>query len=133
MRLSISAFTLMMVLASPGAARAQSAYSAEYMLSSCRPIVVESNVTEQGVSFPQSFETGFCWGAFSAIQRAMVYAGERGPRVCAPAESTLTQLITVFVRYTDLHPAELHEHYFLIALRSLRAAFPCQPGGTQRT
>ena len=67
MRLSISAFTLMMVLASPGAARAQSAYSAEYMLSSCRPIVVERNVTEQGVSFPQSFETGFCWGAFSDL------------------------------------------------------------------
>jgi hypothetical protein len=100
--------------------------SAAEVASQCRPIVT-AEIRDSLIHFPQSFDTGFCWGAFTSIQKAIVLADSSGPllRVCAPPHSTLEQLIAIFVRYVDTHPESSHLNYFQQAVLGLQHAFPC--------
>ncbi len=94
------------------------------VLPGCRAIAAAGSPLD----FSQNLRTGLCWGGFAAIQRALVYTDadwEPSLSVCPPPESTLVQLITIFVGYVDRHPEVLHEHFFDIAVRSIREAFPC--------
>ncbi len=104
------------------------AESAEEMLSSCKQLA-EAKITEGQVSIPQDFESGRCWGAFGALQRAtvQVIAPDRQPvlRVCAPSATTRTQHIVIFVNYAKRNPGSLNEDFFAVAWRALRETFPC--------
>jgi hypothetical protein len=106
------------------------AESAEVMLSACRE-VASARVSENTAEIPEDFDSGMCWGAFAATQKAIVITNSRnaseGPvlGVCAPSESNRTQLIAVFIEYARTHPERLHEDFFLVALDALRKAFPC--------
>lgn len=106
------------------------AISTQEMLSLCKPIV-NGDTTADGVYFPKNFSTGECWGAFTTFQAAMaVLDGPNSTRtmfgVCAPKESTLTQMISIFSSYADKHPERLHENFFFVAQNSLREVFPCE-------
>jgi hypothetical protein len=97
------------------------------MVSACRSIV-RAEIKGDHIVLPTTFETGTCWGAFAAIQRAIRYADQEGTffAVCAPANSRLTQLITIFVTYAEKNPQRLHEEFFDVGIDSLREAFPCE-------
>jgi hypothetical protein len=91
--------------------------------------IVQCELSGGSVMLPQDFKYGFCWGAFSTVQRIitnsmdgkhMVYG------VCAPANSSRTQLISIFVSYAEKNPGRLHEDFFFVALDSLRTSFPCK-------
>jgi hypothetical protein len=103
--------------------------SSEDMMSACRK-VVDAQVSDQTVVLPTDFHSGMCWGAFASIQAAsrIIYTDEPRPvlRVCAPASSTRTQLVAVFMRYAKEHPERLHEGFFQVAWDALRQAFPCK-------
>lgn len=106
------------------------AQTAQLLLSSCRP-VAQAEVTEQGIRFARNFETGLCWGAFGMLQSAInLYDGRRGTvlAVCAPEESTRSQLVQVFVRFAEANPARLHEDGNQLAIESLQLAYPCVRG-----
>jgi Ssp1 endopeptidase immunity protein Rap1a len=99
--------------------------SAQELLSACRPIAkadVRGGHVFFSPTFQPTFQTGQCWGTFSAIQKVIFYV-DIG--VCAPPESTLSQLVAVFVSYAEKHPQRLHEAFFDVALNSLQEAFPC--------
>ena len=101
--------------------------SAEEMLSACRPIA-KGDISGDYVKFPQNFSTGNCWGAFTVIQKMIVRVDDhRRPffGVCAPASSTLSQLIAVFVDFAEKNPQRLHEDFFDVSIESLQKAFPC--------
>ena len=100
--------------------------TAEEMRSSCGK-VVEASVTEGKVALPTDFESGRCWGAFASIQRAIAArsAGAHILRVCAPENSTRTQLIAIFIDFVKLNPKLMSEDFFITAVDSLRQAFPC--------
>ncbi len=103
------------------------AQSAQQMLSACRPIAL-GEVTSEGVKFPRTFETGQCWGMFAMLQADVVKIDDRNRRIlgaCAPAESTRSQLIQIFVKYAESNPERLHEDGTSIALESLQRAFVC--------
>lgn len=126
-------FALVIFLAAPFPSYAQTSpqasrgNSAEQMLSACKSIS-KASVFGKRVKFPQTFESGYCWGSFTTIQEVIVNVDSRGNPVygvCAPPSSTLTQLIRIFVRYAKQHPADLNENYFYVALHALRKAFPC--------
>lgn len=111
-----------------GARCAHAGNSAQELLSACRPIA-NAPVRETKVQFDPSYETGFCWGTFQAIQKVVIYvdsANRPFVHVCAPPQSTTSQLVAVFVAYAEKRPARLHEHGFDIALESLQSAFPCK-------
>ncbi|MBN9061460.1 MAG: hypothetical protein J0H41_03340 [Rhizobiales bacterium] len=96
----------------------------------CRLIAYAPQNASGVVNAPLTFETGRCWGGFLALQQASLYRDERNRpsmNLCLPPESTLTQLVRIFVRYTDSHPEEIGENWFRIAHKSMASAFPCAP------
>lgn len=105
------------------------AESTAEMMSSCTELA-DANITGDKITFRQNFPSGLCWGAFGSLQRVIVEAHPGGQpifRVCAPANSTRSQLIAVFVEYARRNPQRLHEDFLDVALEALRGAFPCQP------
>lgn len=102
------------------------AQTAEEMVSSCKAIS-QAKVTGDEVEMPTDFDSGVCWGAFAMIQRMTRFTdhGQVIFGICAPSDSTRTQLIQVFEQYAIRHPERYHEHFWDVALTSLREAFPC--------
>jgi hypothetical protein len=104
--------------------------SAAEMASACKG-VADAKLADGVVTFENnSFETGVCWGAFAALhaitgwvtpeQRPMLPCG------CVPNESTRTQIVMIFLNYLDKHPEERHEDFVIVAMKSLKIAFPCR-------
>ena len=104
------------------------AETAEEMVSACH-FILDAKVSNNEVDVPNDSESGLCWGAFLVLQKVIVIAahGEKIPflRVCAPADSTRTQLIAVFVEYAKRHPERYNEDFFFVAIDAERASFPC--------
>jgi len=122
-------FTALLIVAVglvPPSASAQQ-NTTEEMASACRP-VVSAKVANETVAMPLTFEAGQCWGAFLSLQGVLT-ADVRIDQffgICAPAQSTRTQFVAVFVRYADNHPEQLHTPFMETALASLKQAFPCR-------
>jgi hypothetical protein len=108
-------------------ARAQ---SAEEMVSNCKELA-EAKVVGDQIAIPHDFDSGKCWGAFGTLQTAISVVPKSFPKdgpvleVCAPEDSTHSQLIKIFMAYAMKHPEELHKDYFFVALAALREVFPC--------
>jgi hypothetical protein len=102
--------------------------SALNLLSACRAIA-KGDVKGDYIGFHETYESGLCWGTFATIQKMTRYCdSSRKPffRICAPSESKRSQLVAVFVNYAEKNPQRLHEDFFVVALDSLRQAFPCK-------
>lgn len=104
------------------------AQDTEQMLSACRPLAT-AKIEGDTVSMPRTVNAGMCWGAFDVIQTIIgaeySTTKEKIFRVCAPSNSTRTQLISIFVYYAENHPATYSQRFTWTALHSLRLAFPC--------
>ena len=133
------AVALLLLGASCATSRAQ---SAEEMASDCKGIV-QAKVYDEGekgmaLSIPDNVSSGTCWGAFLSFQSAIFYVGyeypdgthSQTPRpffgICAPTDVSTSQLIKVFVHYTDAHPEKLNDGFFQVALDAGKYAFPCK-------
>jgi hypothetical protein len=114
---------LVLVTASLGLAE-----SAEEMLSSCKQIA-DAKVSNGKVTLPQDFQSGKCWGAFGTFQElaSVIINPAKEPAfgVCAPASSTRTQYIAIFVEYVRRNPKRLNDGFFDVAWAALVDAFPC--------
>ena len=99
------------------------------MASYCKPVAEAKRVGDKQVLVPLTHEAGLCWGYFDAIHRAVnvQFAGDATPvlLICQPAAVTITQMVLVFRRYFETHPAEAHKDAFIITYTALREAFPC--------
>ena len=75
------------------------------------------------------FSTGVCWGAFAAIQELLTARNSETKKMmlwaCAPAKSSRTQLISIFVHYAENHPEKYHDDFLWTVVDSLQQAFPC--------
>lgn len=108
--------------------------SAGSFLSACRPFASQS--LNQIVS---TQDTAKCWGAFAAVQQLSVIARDNGIkgvtpllRFCAPASSTRSELISIFVKFISDHPEYYHLSFGQVSLAALQRAFPCpQPAGSE--
>lgn len=103
------------------------AESAEELYSACKPIA-EAKVAGEQIEFPITYETGECWGAFSALQRLSAYVNPSSGlpwlgKLCVPSESTRSELIAVFVDYVQHHPERRHDDSVDVIMDSWRAAF----------
>ena len=82
---------------------------------------------EHKVYLSRTFEDGFCWGVFAALQAAsnFISADQSVLWICAPTEATRVQYIKIFSRYVDQHPELAHNGFAAVAQRALSDAFPC--------
>jgi len=100
------------------------------MLSACKKLADDTRVLDDGkILMPTDFESGKCWGAFATYQSMISLTTLDGKTrvlgVCAPANSTRTQIIAIFVEYARRNPRRLNEDFILVALDALRDAFLC--------
>jgi hypothetical protein len=109
------------------AATPASAEKALEVQSWCRNIA-HAPLTEHKVYLNRTFEDGFCWGAFAAIQAAsnFIYADQHVLKICVPTEATRVQHIKIFSHYVDQHPDLAHNDFAAVAQRALSDAFPCR-------
>ncbi len=100
------------------------------MASYCKPVAEAPRIGDGGLYLDVTWETGMCWGFFSAVQQAanITFHGASAPAlyICNPPESTLVQMVLIFRRYVDVNPSVGHENAFFVALRALKEAFPCK-------
>jgi len=127
MKITTLALVLVMAFALRCDCRAE---TTEEMVSACKAISTAKVINGQ-VSLPRDFDSGVCWGAFTTIQTLVRIVDQDTLKplfhVCAPGESTRTQLIQIFLVYAQAHPEEYQEDYFAVAMSSMQKAFPC-PG-----
>jgi Rap1a immunity proteins len=94
----------------------------------CKRTVEAPVLADRRVKVGNTFNDGFCWGAFAAIQdltRIATPENERLLNICSPSNSTRLVMIKVFMRYADQHPRELVDDFTFVARRALVEAFPC--------
>lgn len=101
--------------------------TAGHLLNACERLDRSAKIASDGVTFTQDFDTIYCWGFMSAIQQtsALVVDGKRLLMSCPPANSTITQLIKVFVAWGNRNPASLHNQASAMVQNALIEAFPC--------
>jgi len=81
------------------------------------------------VASEKSFDWGFCTGYISAAFQAGITGDTlHGTLFCTDsgASITLEQLAKVFLKYSEEHPAKLHENAFQHVALSFMEAFPCR-------
>ena len=69
-----------------------------------------------------------CWNYMEAVQDVISLGDENSVpllKACIPSESSLTQLIRIFVAFGQANPAELHKRASVLVMRALWKAFPC--------
>jgi len=105
------------------------AESALEMKGYCQGVIEAQQTAGSNIVMPVTFETGLCWGAFSAFQTLGVVQFEddyrSALRICLPPSSTRLQLVQVFHRYAEVRPERGHEDWAVIALDAFVEAFPC--------
>ena len=116
-------FGLSAALMVVGKARADSSE----ILSSCETLLRGVRVTGENIAVPPS---GYpCWYFMSGIQDVITIGDSTTNRamlqVCAPADSTLLQLIRIFVLYAQQNPTRLNLPAGEVAVMALWQAYPC--------
>jgi hypothetical protein len=103
------------------------ALSSNELLSSCKAVVRQTQFGGgDTISIPYAGTK--CWYYFSAVQDLATLADETATpyiRFCLPEESTLIQLIRVFVKYAADHPQALHQPPGQLWFRAFLNAYPC--------
>ena len=94
------------------------------ILSSCETLLEGMRVT------PEILPSGYpCWYFMSGIQDVITIGDSTTNRamlqVCAPADSTLLQLIRIFVLYAQQNPTRLDLPAGEVAIEALWQAYPC--------
>ena len=93
------------------AALAADVTSANYVMPGCRGFLTGAR--------DDFIAVGICVGTVSTLVNV-------APGICAPQSGTNEQSIRVVVQYIESRPARMHEHFMVLALQALRAAWPCK-------
>jgi hypothetical protein len=119
----------LLIIAGLCCAKRSGAETTEEMLSNCRPFT-QANVGDGKVEIESDYHTGVCWGAFSMVQALLSARNSETKKpmlwACAPATSTRTQLISVFVHYAESHPEKYSDIFLQGVVDAMQQAFPCK-------
>lgn len=120
-------FAVMCASAFLGISKAH-AQKTEEMLSNCRPIT-QAKISGDSIALPRDFGSGQCWGAFSVVGFEMTTLNTQTNKplffVCLPKDWTRPQLIAVFVKYAEDHPALYSEDFMFTVMKAEQDAFAC--------
>ena len=122
-RISLILLFLIVAYSQPAIAQSNNdVTSANYVVPGCREFLKAQ--TDQ-----YSYRQGVCAGTVSAMQYFSKPLG-----YCSPEGTNVGQAIRVIVAYIDQRPTQMHMQFRDLALRALRAAWPCKKTvRTQRT
>lgn len=109
---------------------ANASETAEEMVRYCQSVIAPNGGSASGTAyFAPTFETGKCWGAFSAIQQmgAIRETADQSPLLgfCIPEELRRTDVVRAFVSYVGQNPAKASSAFSVVAVLAFRARFPC--------
>jgi hypothetical protein len=104
---------------------AEDTNSANYMMPHCRNFLTIEHSSDPLVPYCVGMVRGIVFTG--SILRDLVNAEDRRlPCIDPPSGSTYGQSVRVVVTYIDARPARMHEHFGVLALEALRAAWPCK-------
>jgi hypothetical protein len=111
-------------------AQQASAFTAGEMYQFCKPLAETSQVGARPgmVNVPRTPESGICMGTFQLLQEVSRIQGQDGGsalHLCLPVESTMFQLVQVYVVYAAAHPEAYHRQFFFVMHDAMTNAFPC--------
>lgn len=107
-------------------ARAQ---SASKMLSACEILQRGMHVEQTTVYLPPGGDAHQCWGYMNSVLDYSVLANQDGKPIlgaCVSAETTVIDVIRLFVRYANAHRDKLNLSAAAIAYNAMAEAFPCK-------
>jgi hypothetical protein len=90
--------------------------------------ITSSRIRDSKIEMRQTFENGFCWGAFTMFEGLYSVLDENGVslfKFCPPSGVSRLQIINIFVNYTSQHPEVLHQSFVQVTLNAFHYAFPC--------
>ncbi len=103
------------------------AETAEKLASTCKNVVT-AKANARLTMLPQDFDSGFCWGAFAAIEQGSMPSGPpqtQGPGICIPENTPRVRLVSTFTEYLMNHPERKGEEFYDVIRDAFRIAFAC--------
>ncbi|MGP0090732.1 MAG: Rap1a/Tai family immunity protein [Xanthobacteraceae bacterium] len=119
---------LALIAALASSQKASASESARDLASDCRNLEQGRRGAGAHIKIPNTKEALQCWGYMRAMQDLSVLADQDGHRImgsCPPEQTTVLQLIHVFVTHARSHPGELEGNAALVVIKALGDAFPC--------
>lgn len=117
----------MVLLNAPTAAEA---YTINEMGNWCEELSDNIKIhSDSSIRYDNTRNNNICYGAFAAIQQLTTFVDKNQNRllsICTPSESTLTQMVSIFVKYAKEHPEKGHLPFTSGAILALNEAFPCE-------
>ncbi|MDC7784427.1 Rap1a/Tai family immunity protein [Rhodoplanes sp. TEM] len=98
---------------------------------SCRGVALGAETSRRRDS-RSSADSILCLGYMQAMQSIVVLADEQGERLfgaCPPEDTTLGELIRVFLAHARTHRSDPRSNAAVAVLTSLQKAFPCRSTG----
>jgi hypothetical protein len=107
------------------------------MVDNCQALERGTKKSGQHLRIPNTRESLLCWGYMQAMQDISVLVTPEGDRLigsCPPEQTTLLQLIHVFVRHERSNPRDEQGNVGTAVIKAFQDAFPChqQPASTQK-
>jgi hypothetical protein len=102
--------------------------TAPKMAKYCQNLERGTKRTGRHIWIPNTKQALLCWGYMQAMQDMSVLVTPEGRRLigsCPPEQTTLLQLIHLFVTYARSHPGDLQGNTAATVIAGLRKAFPC--------
>jgi len=118
--------TAWLILASGSSALAQSAAE---MLHACELLQRGMHVERNSAYLPPSNKANQCWGFVGAVLQYAMLADSDGKTLlgaCPGPDTTIVQVIDVFIQYARSHPEKVDLSAAAVAYNAMADAFPCK-------
>lgn len=81
------------------------------------------------IYLPPGNDVGQCWGFMTAVLEYAMLADKDGKTLlnaCPDPDTTVPQVIGIFVKYARSHPEKLNLRAAAVAYNAMADAFPCK-------
>jgi hypothetical protein len=98
------------------------------MVSFCQNLERGTKGKGEHIRIPNTKQALLCWGYMQAMQDISVLVTSEGRRLvgsCPPEQTTLLQLIHIFIRHERSNPGKEQGNTASAVIKALQEAFPC--------
>jgi hypothetical protein len=123
-----SHFVVVLIVASAMSSHVQARDGAPSMVDNCKALERGAKKSGQYLRIPNTRESLLCWGYMQAMQDISVLVTPEGDRLigsCPPEQTTLLQLIHVFVRHERSNPRDEQGNAGAAVIKAFQDEFPC--------
>ncbi len=98
------------------------------MVRACKNLLRGTKGRGEHIRIPNTKQALLCWGYMQAMQDISVLVTLEGRRLvgsCPPEQTTLLQLIHIFINHERANPSEEQGNTASAVIKALQDAFPC--------